>query len=33
VAQVLREHDFKQSYALEGGFEAWLNAGGPVEPK
>ena len=33
VAQVLREHDFKKSYALEGGFDAWLDAGGAVEPK
>jgi rhodanese-related sulfurtransferase len=33
VAQALRDHGFKKAYALEGGFDAWLEAGGAVEPK
>jgi rhodanese-related sulfurtransferase len=33
VAQVLRDHGFDKSYALEGGFDAWFDAGGAVEPK
>jgi rhodanese-related sulfurtransferase len=33
VAQVLRDHGFKKAYALAGGFDAWQQAGGAVEPK
>jgi rhodanese-related sulfurtransferase len=33
VAQVLRDRGFKKAYALAGGFDAWLAASGPVEPK
>jgi rhodanese-related sulfurtransferase len=33
VAQELQERGFRQAYALRGGFEAWLAAGGPVEPR
>jgi len=33
VAQVLGDHGFDKAYALEGGFDAWFDAGGPVEPK
>jgi rhodanese-related sulfurtransferase len=33
VAQRLREEGFAEAYALRGGMEAWLAAGGPTEPK
>jgi rhodanese-related sulfurtransferase len=33
VAQELRQHGFEQAFALRGGFDAWKDAGGPVEPK
>jgi rhodanese-related sulfurtransferase len=33
VAQKLRDQDFDEAYALQGGFDAWQAAGGPVEPK
>jgi len=33
VAQELRDQGFTEVYALQGGFDAWKKAGGPVEPK
>jgi rhodanese-related sulfurtransferase len=33
VAQELRDQGFAQAYALQGGFGAWKELGGPVEPK
>jgi 3-mercaptopyruvate sulfurtransferase SseA len=33
VAQQLRDRGFTQAYALQGGFDAWQEAGGQVEPK
>jgi rhodanese-related sulfurtransferase len=33
LAQELREQGFREAYALEGGFEAWQGAAGPVEPE
>jgi rhodanese-related sulfurtransferase len=33
VAQRLREQGFSEAYALRGGLKAWIEAGGPVEPK
>jgi rhodanese-related sulfurtransferase len=33
VAQVLRDHGFKEAHALIGGFDAWQAAGLPVEQK
>jgi len=31
--QILRQHKYPNVYALEGGFDAWRNAGYPLEPK
>jgi rhodanese-related sulfurtransferase len=33
VAQELMEAGYVDAQALEGGFDAWIGAGGPVEPK
>ena len=33
AAQVLRENGFKNARALKGGWPAWNEAGGPIEPK
>jgi rhodanese-related sulfurtransferase len=33
VAETLEEHGFKNVYALIGGFDAWKDAGMPLEPK
>ena len=33
AAQVLRENGFKNVRALKGGWPAWNEAGGPIEPK
>jgi rhodanese-related sulfurtransferase len=33
VAQLLLENGFKQVRALKGGWDAWVKAAGPVEPK
>jgi rhodanese-related sulfurtransferase len=33
VAQTLREHGIESVQALKGGWEAWKQAGYPVEPK
>jgi rhodanese-related sulfurtransferase len=33
LALKLREHGFKDVRALQGGFDAWLQAGLPVEHK
>jgi len=33
VALQLREQGFTEAYTLLGGFDAWLSAGCPVEPK
>jgi len=33
VAQELRDRGDQNVWALEGGFDAWVNAGLPVEPK
>ena len=33
MAQELRDQGFTEVYALQGGFDAWKKAGGPVEPK
>jgi rhodanese-related sulfurtransferase len=33
LAQKLRELGYKNASALEGGFQAWQNAGLPVESK
>jgi rhodanese-related sulfurtransferase len=33
VAQQLRQNGFTEVYALRGGFDAWRQAGGSVEPK
>jgi rhodanese-related sulfurtransferase len=33
VAQILQEHGFKNVHPLYGGFEAWKQAGNPVEAK
>jgi rhodanese-related sulfurtransferase len=33
VAQELRDAGFTQAYALEGGFDAWVEEKGAVEPK
>jgi rhodanese-related sulfurtransferase len=33
VAQELVNHGFKNVHALYGGFDAWIKAGYPVEPK
>ncbi len=33
LAQELRREGFADAYALEGGFEAWQAAAGPVEPE
>jgi rhodanese-related sulfurtransferase len=33
VAQQLQDQGFREVYALQGGFDAWKQAGCPVEPK
>jgi len=33
LAQKLQQRGYKDVYALEGGFDAWQQAGLPVEPK
>jgi rhodanese-related sulfurtransferase len=33
VAQELRRERFTQAYALQGGYESWLQAAGPIEPR
>lgn len=33
LAQKLREHEYERVWALQGGFDAWLNAGLPLERK
>jgi rhodanese-related sulfurtransferase len=33
VAQALSEHGFVDIHALSGGFDAWQQAGYPLEPK
>jgi rhodanese-related sulfurtransferase len=33
VAQELSEHDWKNVHPLYGGFDAWVEAGLPVDPK
>jgi rhodanese-related sulfurtransferase len=33
VAQELRDAGFRNAWALEGGFDAWADAGLPVEAK
>jgi rhodanese-related sulfurtransferase len=33
VAQKLMEHGYKNVHPLYGGFDAWVQAGMPVEPK
>jgi rhodanese-related sulfurtransferase len=33
VAQELARNGYTKVYALKGGFDAWVEAGGPVEPK
>jgi rhodanese-related sulfurtransferase len=33
VAQRLREQGFENAFGLRGGFAAWIEAGGPVEPR
>ncbi|PYI58134.1 MAG: hypothetical protein DMC59_09205 [Verrucomicrobia bacterium] len=33
MAQKLREHGYKNVWALQGGFRAWQNAGLPVDSK
>jgi rhodanese-related sulfurtransferase len=33
VAQVLMENGWKNVHPLYGGFDAWLKAGAPTEPK
>jgi rhodanese-related sulfurtransferase len=33
LAQKLTEQGFKKVWALKGGFDAWRDAGLPVEPK
>jgi len=33
VAEILNDHGFKDVHALLGGFDAWKNAGMPLEPK
>lgn len=33
VAQALREHGFADIHTLSGGFDAWQQAGYPLEPK
>jgi rhodanese-related sulfurtransferase len=33
VADILEQHGYKDVYALEGGFDAWKDAGRPLEPK
>jgi rhodanese-related sulfurtransferase len=33
LAQTLQQHGYKNVWALQGGFQAWQNAGFPVETK
>jgi rhodanese-related sulfurtransferase len=33
VAQQLREQGFEHAFALQGGFDAWKQVGGPTEAK
>jgi rhodanese-related sulfurtransferase len=33
VAQELEEHGFKDVHALYGGYDAWVKAGLPLEPR
>jgi rhodanese-related sulfurtransferase len=33
VAQELLKRGFKNVHPLYGGFDAWVNEGGPIEPK
>jgi rhodanese-related sulfurtransferase len=33
VAQVLEENGFSDAHAVIGGFDAWMDAGLPIEPK
>jgi len=33
VAQVFEDHGFREAHALIGGFDAWLEAGLPIEAK
>ncbi|PYV84091.1 MAG: hypothetical protein DMG93_06145 [Acidobacteria bacterium] len=33
MAQKLQQHGYKDVWALEGGFQAWQNAGLPVQSK
>jgi rhodanese-related sulfurtransferase len=33
AVQELRREGFRQAYALQGGFEAWQRAAGPIEPR
>jgi len=33
VAQVLEEHGFKEAHPLIGGYDAWKDAGLPVEAR
>jgi rhodanese-related sulfurtransferase len=33
VVQEMRREGFGQAYALQGGYETWLRAAGPIEPR
>jgi rhodanese-related sulfurtransferase len=33
VAQRLRERGFSEAYALRGGWDGWLESGGPTEER
>jgi len=33
VADILEQHGYKDTHALVGGFDAWKDAGNPLEPK